>query len=205
MTSEQHKLFIRVMTSLFLVQQSMADLFLKNRLTEDIEHALEVHIKYWSHPSKESRYEHVRDLKDLGRTLEEITYLDKGDIIMIAITQEQVLRYLFNFIRDTKVIKEQKPTHAEIAVKTVEPVSPRPVVQNTLSVSKSRGGNKRLTETQEKILEFVRREPDCRTKDVLSQFSALSQRTVKRGLKELSEEGKIVKRADGVAVYYSAV
>ena len=106
---------------------------------------------------------------------------------------------------------KQVSTETKVVVKSIEPIphsvhQPTDLLNNdTSSVRKTIRHKGRLTETQKNILEFVRREPDCRTKDVIDQFSALSQRTVKRGLKELNEEGKIIKRSDGGAVYYSAV
>jgi DNA-binding transcriptional ArsR family regulator len=201
MTIKRQKLFLRMMTSLFQAQQSVADLFFKNRLDEDISQALEKHIQYLARPSKETQHEYIRSLKDLDKILQEITYLEKGDAIQLALSHEQALRYLHDFLREIRTIK-QTPTGTEAVTKSIAPAS-RPLTSSAPVIQKSRRNKNKLSETQEKILEFVRREPDCRTKDVVSQFSALSQRTVKRGLKELSEEGKIVKRADGVAVYYS--
>ena len=201
MTTEQQKLFLRTMTSLFQAQQSVADFFFKNRLSEDIEHALDKHIQCQARPSEEFQREYIRSLKNLDKVLQEITYLEKGDIIQLAVAHEQVLRYLHSYLKEIGT-RKQKPIETEILMKSVEP-TPRSLVPSVPVIRKSVRGKGKLTETQEKILEFVRREPDCRTKDVVSQFSALSQRTIKRGLKELSEEGRIVKKIDGAAVYYS--
>ena len=204
MTTELQKLFVRIMTPLFQAQQSVADLFFKNRLGEEIEHAIDKHIQYQAHPSLESQREYIRALKDLNKVLQEIIYLEKGDAIQLTFSQEQVLRYLHGFLQEIRVGK-QTSTKTEVVMKTTEP-TPRPLIPtSTPVIQKSSRGKVRLSKTQENILEFVRQEPDCRTKDVISQFSALSQRTIKRGLKELGEEGRIVKRSDGVAVYYSAV
>jgi|SRR3989344_3004069 len=213
MTTERQKLFVRMMTPLFHAQQSVADLFFKNRLNKEIEHAIDKHIQHQASPSKESRDEYIRALKDLYKVLQEIIYLEKGDAIQLAFSQEQVLRCLYDFLQDARTIK-QTPTKTEAVVSTrggpasgwnAEP-APRPVISASESVVQKSFRNKgKLTETQNNILEFVRREPDCRTKDVIGQFSALSQRTIKRGLKELNEGGWIIKRSDGVAVYYSAV
>ena len=196
MTTERQKLFVRTMTPLFQAQQSVADLFFKNRLNKEIEHAIDKHIQHQASPSKESRDEYIRALKDLYKVLQEIIYLEKGDAIQLAFSQEQVLRCLYDFLQDARVGKQTpvKTEVAEVVIKTVAPV-----------IKKTIQNRSKLSETQNNILEFVRREPDCRTKDVIGQFSALSQRTIKRGLKELNEGGWIIKRSDGVAVYYSAV
>lgn len=210
MTTDRQKLFVRMMTPLFQAQQSVADLFFKNRLDKDIECAVEKHIQYQVSLSEESRREYIRVLKDLDKILEEIIYLKKGDTIQFAVAQEEVLQYLYGFLKEIRVTK-QVSTETKVVVKSIEPIphsvhQPTDLLNNdTSSVRKTIRHKGRLTETQKNILEFVRREPDCRTKDVIDQFSDLSQRTIKRGLKELNEEGKIIKRSDGGAVYYSAV
>ena len=203
MTTELQKLFMKVMTPLFQAQQSVTDLFFKNRLSEDIEHAINKHIQYWAQPSGESQREYVRTLKDLDKVIQEIIYLEKGNAIQLAVAHEQVLLYLYNFLQEIRVSK-QPSIKTEVVVESSEP-TPRPVIPSAPVIKKTIRNKSKLSETQENILEFVRREPDCRTKDVVNQFNALSQRTIKRGLKELNEEGWIIKRSDGAAVYYSAV
>lgn len=61
-----------------------------------------------------------------------------------------------------------------------------------------------LNENQEKIFGFIKNSPDVRAKDVIDEFSVLSERTVKRNLKELLRSGMIQKRSENRAVYYSA-
>lgn len=203
MPTETQKLFLRMVTSLFQVQQSVADLFFKNRLDEEIEKTIERYIQYRTHPSDESRRGYMEILKELDKILQELVYLGKGDSVELAVSREQVLRCLSSFIQEVRVGKEA-PIKNKGIIKLLEPITP-PEVPSSRTVQKPIRDKKasKLSENQEKILDFVRREPDCRTKDVVSQFSALSERTVKRGLKELSNEGKIIKRSEGVAVYYS--
>lgn len=62
----------------------------------------------------------------------------------------------------------------------------------------------KLNTNQEGIFNFVKRFPNVRTKDVIEQFSAISQRTVKRNLKELVSSGFLHKRSENKAVFYSA-
>lgn len=57
--------------------------------------------------------------------------------------------------------------------------------------------------SKDKILDFIRKTKKIRTKDLVEQFSAFSQRTVKRNLKELIGEGVIKREEDERAVYYS--
>lgn len=197
MTTNQQKLFVQMMTPLFQAQQSVVDLFFKKRLNEEIEQVIDKHIYYWAHSSEESQLEYIRVLKDLDKVLQEIIYLEKGDTISLAVAREQVLQYLCNLLKEIRMSKQ-------ISVETeVVPNKPVVVVQKPVRIKSLSVRAGKLTKTQESILEFVRREPDCRTKDVINQFNVLSQRTIKRVLKELNEDGRIVKRLDGIAVYYS--
>ena len=56
---------------------------------------------------------------------------------------------------------------------------------------------------KEQIFNYIKKTPDIRTKEIMSEFSALSGRTVKRSLKELTDGGFLKKRSDGAAVYYT--
>jgi len=59
------------------------------------------------------------------------------------------------------------------------------------------------TSNKEQIFNYIKKTPDMRTKEIMNEFSALSGRTVKRSLKELTDEGFLKKRSDGAAVYYT--
>jgi hypothetical protein len=57
---------------------------------------------------------------------------------------------------------------------------------------------------RQKILDFIKSYPNLRTKEIIREFNALSDRTVKRNLNELLRIGAIKKRSENKAVYYSA-
>jgi len=65
--------------------------------------------------------------------------------------------------------------------------------------------DRKLNQSQQKILDFIKSYPNTRTKDIIQEFNALSDRTVKRNLTELSRTGLIKKKVDNKAVYYSTV
>ena len=65
--------------------------------------------------------------------------------------------------------------------------------------------NLKESSNKERIFNFIKHSPDARTRDIVGQFSILSERTVKRNLKELITEGLIHKRSKDSAVYYSIV
>lgn len=59
-----------------------------------------------------------------------------------------------------------------------------------------------LSVNKQKILNYIKRSPDSRTKDIIYEFSVLSDRTVKRNLKELVNGGLVKKIIKDKAVYY---
>ncbi len=61
-----------------------------------------------------------------------------------------------------------------------------------------------LNPNKEKILNFIKKSPHTRTKDIIHEFNALSDRTVKRNLGELLKVGLINRKIENKAVYYSA-
>ncbi len=202
MEHPRQRLFIEMTTSLFRTQQSVDDLFFKKRLSEEIEHVMEEHIQYSLAASLKTTHGYISSLKVLEKLLQEILYLEKAEIIYLSVSREKVLKLILDLLQTNVSLKEELVTEAVLAPKPKsDPISfDKKIV--TQKVTKNKQG---LSKAQEKILEFVRQVPECRTKDVVQQFSALSPRTVKRGLKELNETGKITKRFDSGAVYYSAV
>lgn len=62
----------------------------------------------------------------------------------------------------------------------------------------------RLASSKKKILDFIKSYPNTRTKDIVYEFNALSDRTVKRNLTDLLRAGLVKKRIDNKAVYYYA-
>lgn len=83
-----------------------------------------------------------------------------------------------------------KPQAPKEEKKEVSPAAPQPKKEINLA------GNK------EKILNYVKRSPNSRTKDIIYEFSVLSERTVKRNLKELVSDGLLKKISKDKAVYY---
>jgi len=84
---------------------------------------------------------------------------------------------------------------------------PKSIGSPTLDLQKGRTSVTRkksleLNQSKKKILEFIRSYPNIRTKDIITEFNALSDRTVKRNLTDLLRTGLVKKRVDNKAVYY---
>jgi len=78
------------------------------------------------------------------------------------------------------------------------------LVKNTAVAPKNIQKNLELNPNKEKILNFIKKSPNTRTKDIIHEFNALSDRTVKRNLGELLKVGLINRKIENKAAYYSA-
>ena len=61
---------------------------------------------------------------------------------------------------------------------------------------------KKIEGNRQRILDFICHFPNTRTKEIIDEFTTLSQRTVKRTLKELVADGLLQKRSEANAVFY---
>lgn len=200
------ELFTETVSSLFVAHQAIGDLFFKNRVGQEIQGFLKSHIDYKvaqvdSAMRKDALFVHIRSCKDVSNALETLSYLKIGSLVPSAIAQEKVLYYL------QQVILDAKEEVLVVAVSEVprELISQKIKEQGATVTKPPKLSKRRKNDNKNKILDFVRRAPETRTREIIEEFSVLSERTVKRTLKELREEGLIVKKADNGAVFYSAV
>lgn len=196
MTPERHKLFMQTILALFQAQHGVNDIFFNRRLSEEVSDLLEAHIRYCQpfddlQAHAQARRTYIQSFKKAETLLEEISYLNKGRPIAVAIARERILFCLEQVLQEGRTRRVFRAT-------------PPAMIQTVSSAAANRSGEMKMNSTREKILDFVRSGPERRPRDVIDQFSALSERTVKRNLKELSEEGLIVKKIENRATYYSA-
>lgn len=124
--------------------------------------------------------------------LEYLAHISKSNATPLLVAQRNLLKFKLHILKQKKKGKggtSDVPRPSDV----VDSVSPKPAVRRLRLKSNS---------NKERIFNYIKKTPDVRTKDVLSEFNALSGRTVKRSLKELIDEGFLTKRSDGVAVYY---
>lgn len=195
MASERHKLFVQTILALSQAQHGLNDRFFNRRLGEEISNLLEAHIGYCrslDDPDMraQARRAYIQSFKKAETLLEEVSYLNKGKAVPVAIARERILFCLEQVLQDAKASRLNRP----VASPVLPALPPKP----------ARSEEMKTNSTREKILDFVRSGPGRRPKDVIDRFSALSERTVKRNLKELSEEGLIVKKSENRATYYFA-
>ena len=103
------------------------------------------------------------------------------------------LRFLKG-VNNTRVFELKTVKRAESQYNNSEEIT-RPKLKNN-EVTK-------LNQNKEKILNFIKSYPNKRTKEIIYEFNAISDRTVKRSLNELLRAGLIKKRVESKASYYS--
>jgi len=133
----------------------------------------------------------LNSINNLLDYLEYLAHISKNNTTPLLSAQRNLLKFKLYILRHNH---QKKPT-AERVVETVNPVF-APKTRTVQQIPKS-------DSNKEKIFHFIKKYPDTRTRDIVSEFSALSGRTVKRNLKELTDEGFLQKRTDSGAVYYT--
>ncbi len=99
--------------------------------------------------------------------------------------QQKTLELKLLLLKD---IKNKKPTgEKEVPVPKLIPSKPK----------------NKLSSSQEKIVDFIKKSDKIRAKDIVEKFNFLSERTIKRTLKDLTELGVLKREEADRAVYYS--
>lgn len=188
MASERQFILVKTLGALLTAQQTVLDAFFQRRLADQMSALLEIHIECALQKESElSKRDYLKICKETQTLLEEIVYLQKGDLLALSVAQERILHFTRLLLRE---FKNQTPS--------IE-LKPAAIVKKEKTLPINQSGNK------DRILEFVRRAPARRAKEIIDEFSVLSPRTVKRSLRQLSRDGFIIKRLENRAVYYSAV
>jgi predicted transcriptional regulator len=198
MKEKRHAYIIRILSALAAFQQSVNDKFFSNRLTEKTNELIESYLEILKLPigdsfnvaQSRSLRNHFVIIDSLGDLLEEMNHLNLGNQTPLLISHGRLLRHKLQLL---KIIPS-----SEKKVEKIE-LDPKPILKKI----KSKSVND-LTITTEKIFDFIKNKPRVRTKEIIDQFSALSERTVKRSLKELIRRGLLKKESENRAMYYSA-
>ncbi len=136
--------------------------------------------------------------------VENLIHLKKADATPLLSTQRNLLKFKLHIFQQTKT---ERPAVGRVSDSHLtSDVAPTPNVVNSKPSVKTKPDRSTLKpdSNKERIFNFIRKSPQVRTKEVVSEFSALSGRTVKRNLKELIDEGFLKRKTDGEAVHYSS-
>jgi len=144
--------------------------------------------------------------------LEYLVHITKDNATPLLVAQRNLLKFKLHVLQESKAAKKTKrvletssksdvasmPNVKNLSPNVVDTINPGPN-----SLTKRKNGFGAGKSNKEQIFNYIKKTPDIRTKEIMSEFSALSGRTVKRSLKELTDEGFLKKRIDGAAVYYT--
>lgn len=194
MEDTRHFIFIGVINALSSLHQSVMDEFFSYRLSVKMNLIIESYVNTQvDRPNVAQSIAtktHLADVNGILEFVEELKYLKIGQPTPLAITHDRILRYKLSILK--------KHAANPVKTQTIKAESKRDAVSSAQSA-----GN--LNQNAEKIFSFVRTRQCVRTKEIVHQFSALSERTVKRSLKELTRQGLLKKESANRAMYYSAV
>ncbi|OGN05765.1 MAG: hypothetical protein A2750_04245 [Candidatus Yanofskybacteria bacterium RIFCSPHIGHO2_01_FULL_45_42] len=135
----------------------------------------------------------LNSVNNLLDYLEYLAHISKSNVTPLFLAQRNLLKFKLHILKQSKKTKDTTSDVANSAI----------LISKPSTRTKSARLALKLNSNKERILNYIKKTPDVRTKDVMSEFGALSGRTVKRSLKELTDEGFLKKRSDGVAVYYT--
>ena len=185
------------------------DKFLKQKLHGKISDFVSAFIEQKSIHSPEyvaqSRHKDlINAINNLIDYLEHLAHISKNNTTPLFLAQINLLKFKLHILKQKRRGKTGKALTSD-ACPVGSPAGDSFGVVNS-SIKKPRFTRLALRSNSNKelIFNFIKKTPDVRTKEVMSKFSALSSRTVKRSLKELTDEGFLKKRSDGAAMYYIA-
>ena len=200
MEEECLKNFINSIVFLVKLFSGLKDKFLAQKLYDKISGFTGSYIKLFNAKGEENESEshniRLRDLlNSLDSLLELLDYLEHSKSVSttpLLYARKNLLNFKLDLIK----------LHRQPVQPVPKPKENKPAVfvpKNTQPKNLKESSNK------EKIFNFIKRSPNSRTKEIIEEFSILSERTVKRNLKELTTEGLVRKWAKDNGVYYTTL
>jgi len=201
MGGESKKLiFIIISTSRLIA--NLDDKFYKQKLISRMPDLLDSYLEFKNRTSvaqyKESYYRFKFELDNLLETVDYILYSNIYKDTPLLNLKRRILNLKLYLI---KSIKKSNTT----PIPKEEKATPPPVDKIELKPNITTAYKERPISSREKILDFIKKSRKIRTKDLVEEFSALSERTVKRTLKDLTDHGILKREESDRAVYYSVI
>ena len=200
MEEESLKNFINSIVFLVKLFSGLKDKFLAQKLYDKISRFIAGYIKLFNSRAEDAENGSVshnirlRDLlNSLDNLLELLDYLEHSKSVSttpLLYARKNLLNFKLDLIKLHRqpVQPVPKPKENKPAVFVPKNIQPK---------------NLKESSNKEKIFNFIKRSPNSRTKEIIEEFSILSERTVKRNLKELTTEGLVRKWAKDNGVYYT--
>lgn len=206
MEEESLKNFTNSLIFLVKLFAGLKDKFLAQKLYDNISGFITGYIRLLNSKGSESEDEHTShnirliELKNsVNALLEILDYLEHSKLISttpLLYARRNLLDFKLGLVR---------LRYQSIQLKS-KPKENKPENKPSVFVSKNiQPRNLKESSNKERIFNFIKHSPNSRTKDIIGEFNVLSERTVKRNLKELTTEGLIRKWAKDNGVYYSVI
>ncbi len=201
MEEESLKNFTNSVIFLVKLFSGLKDKFLAEKLYGKISELIAGYIKLFNSAGEETNDTTSHNIvavelkNTVNNLLEFLDYLEHSKSVLptpLLYARRNLLDFKLNLIKI-----QNRPVQSAPKPKEDKPVPSVP--KNILPRHPKDNSNK------EKIFNYIKRAPNSRTKDIIEEFSILSERTVKRNLKELIGEGLVRKWAKDKGVYYSTV
>lgn len=200
MEEESLKNFINSVIFLVKLFAGLKDKFLAQKLYDKISGSIAGYVKLFrSNKEEDKTMSHnirlIEFKNSIDSLLELLDYLEHSKSVSTT-----PLLYARKNILNLKL--ELIKLHQQPVQPVPKPTENKPVV----SISKNiRPRNLKESSNKERIFNFIKHSPNSRTKEIIEEFNILSERTVKRNLKELTTEGLVHKWAKDNGVYYLAI
>lgn len=190
--------FIQVLTTTLRLRNFIDDDFFTNKLDGKIKNLSTIFINFLVVSVNDAAqhnlffYKLINEIDNLSELTQELVYLNLLEPSPLFFESKKCLLSI-----KLKIIKNKK----EVVKKESVSESKKVFFEKNKKVSTNKAI--KLNKNKQKILNFIKSYPDTRTKDIINEFNALSDRTVKRNLTELLKTGIIKKRIDNKATFYS--
>lgn len=203
MEEDSPKNFINSIIFLVKLFAGLKDKFLAQKLYDKISEFIAGHIKLFNVKGKEettpcnvAQYYTFIELKNrIDGLLELLDYLEHSKSVSatpLLYARRNLLDFKLNLIR----LQHQSVQFAS------KPKENKPIITASKNIQPK---NLKESSNKDKIFNFIKRSPNSRTKEIIEEFNILSERTVKRNLKELTSEGLVRKFAKDKGIYYSTI
>ena len=191
--------FIKTLTLLVKLNNQVGDNFFRNKLNIKINDWAYNFIEHiTADKNNNSQYnlffhKLLSSSDNLIELTQDMVYLGLFELSPLFLEIEKYLLLIkLESMEENKLFSKSENTKDKNEIHVKNPVIPK--VSNKPA---------KLNQSKLKILNFIKSYPDTRAKDIINEFSALSDRTVKRNLTELLKMRIIKKRVDNKATYYS--
>lgn len=189
------------------VLDKTGDKFLRQKLYEKITNVICDFVGHKNAPPHMShniiKHNLISSVNNLLDYLEYLLHISKEDITPLLVAHKNLLKFKLYIIKHGNSELQSGrsvPNNLKTDSQLVQE-EPQPLVRSE-SKTKTPKTVLKSDSNKEKIYNFIKKFPDVRARDIMSKFNDLSGRTVKRNLKELTDEGFLQKKLESGAVYY---